>query len=354
MHRQTIRAAVAGRSGARWRLETLELDAPRDDEILVRIHACGICHTDLDMAASCPTPSVLGHEGAGIVEVVGRDVDDLAPGDAVVLSFAACGACAACRAGHPADCAHFMTLNFAGTRLDGSNALSDGVRGHFFGQSAFATHALAARRNAVRVDRELDLALVAPLGCGLQTGAGTVVNSLALAAGEGLAIVGAGAVGLGALLAANIVGAEPRVVIEPLAERRELAASLGATRTLAPEAALAGGMRDAFPAGAPALIDTAGDAAIFAAIPGWLAADGRVAWLTGAAGGGLEPGQQGHSVIQGDADPQRFIPWLLDAHRRGDFPLERLITRYPFEAIEAAAEDAEAGRVIKPVLVMDT
>ncbi|TBW51269.1 NAD(P)-dependent alcohol dehydrogenase [Marinobacter halodurans] len=352
MHSVPICAAVAGDGGHPFRLASLSLEAPREDEVLVRIVACGICHTDIDMAASCATPTVLGHEGAGIVERVDKDVTTVEPGDHVVLSFASCGDCAACNNGAPADCDAFMAANFAGARLDGSQALSDGVSGHFFGQSSFATHALANARNTVKVDPDLPLEHLAPLGCGLQTGAGTVVHSLAVAPRQSLVIVGAGAVGLGALMAARRTGARPIVVVEPVAQRRSLALELGADDALSPEQALAGGIAAAFPRGVDGLIDSAGDSGIFRAIPDWLAHGGAVAYLTGGYGGGLKDGQTGLSVIQGDADPQRFIPQMIDWYRAGSFPIDRLITRYPFDAINTAQADAAAGRVIKPVLVM--
>lgn len=352
MKAQLITAAVAGSGGAPYRLSPLELEPPGPDEVLVRIVACGICHTDIDMTAGCDTPTVFGHEGAGIVERVGDNVEGLSSGDHVVLSFDSCGKCAACEEGAPADCEDFMAANFSCARLDGSNGLSDGVSGHFFGQSSFATHALASYRNAVKVDHDLPLDILAPLGCGLQTGAGTVVHSLAMGDSQSLVIVGAGAVGLGALMAAKRVGARPLVVVEPVEERRKLALALGADHALAPEDALDGSVRERLPDGASFLIDTTGDGAVFQAIPDWLTDEGQVAYLTGAEGGGLKAGQSGHSVIQGDADPQQFIPQMIEWYRAGEFPVDRLVTRYAFEDIDRAYADAAASRVIKAVLVM--
>lgn len=350
--RQPVLAAVAGSGGNPYRLRRLTLEAPRDDEVLVRIVACGICHTDVDMAEGCAAPAVFGHEGAGVVMRVGKSVSRLKPGDSVVLSFASCGRCAACEAGRPADCDHFMTLNFGGSRLDGSNGFEENVSGHFFGQSSFATYALATERNAVKIDASLPLDVMAPLGCGLQTGAGTVIHSLAVSRGQSLVIAGAGSVGLGALMAARIQGASRRIVVEPVAERRRLALELGATAAFSPEQALAGAIRAGLPEGADGLVDTAGDPTLHRAIPDWLSDRGRVAWLTGGPGAPLKPGQHGRPVIQGDADPQRFIPAMIGWYRAGDFPVQKLIRRYPFEAINQAHADAAAGRVIKAVLIM--
>ncbi len=182
-----IRAAVLRRAGRPLAIEELTLAPPRADEVLVRIVACGICHTDIDFCdAGAGGPVVLGHEGAGVVEAVGRAVTGVKRGDHVVLSYQSCGHCPACRKGRPAHCAHFSELNFGFARRDGSNALKENeVGGHFFGQSSFATYALATRRNLVKVGKSLPLDVLAPLGCGLQTGAGTVINSLGLGAFSG-------------------------------------------------------------------------------------------------------------------------------------------------------------------------
>ena len=179
---QKIQAAVLRKRGGLLKIETLDMEGPRADEILVRLVASGICHTDIgfiDDWDGAAEPVILGHEGAGVVEEVGRGVKGVVPGDHVVMSYQSCGRCSPCRHGRPADCERFYEANFGFARLDGSNALwRSGVRGHFFGQSSFATHCLATKRNIVIVPRELPLELLAPLGCGLQTGAGTVMNSL--------------------------------------------------------------------------------------------------------------------------------------------------------------------------------
>jgi aryl-alcohol dehydrogenase len=210
-HTRTIRAAVLRVPGGPLVIEQLELDGPRDDEVLVRLVASGICRTDIDLCeAGISGAAVLGHEGAGIVDEIGKSVRGVKRGDHVVLSYQSCGHCRPCNDGHPAHCRHFWDLNFGFRRLDGSNALqASGVRGHFFGQSSFATHALATTRNLVKVAKTLPLDLLAPLGCGLQTGAGTVLKSLAVEAGASVAIFGTGTVGLAAVMAARIVGAAP-------------------------------------------------------------------------------------------------------------------------------------------------
>jgi len=205
MHK--IQAAVLRKKGGPLKIESLEMEGPRDDEVLVRIVASGICHTDISFVddwSKADGPVVLGHEGAGVVEQIGKSVKGVKCGDPVVLSYQSCGHCRPCRKGYPTDCERFYEANFGFARLDGSNALQrSGVRGHFFGQSSFATHTLATERNLVKVPKNLPLELLSPLGCGLQTGAGTVMNSLAVPAGASIAVFGVGAVGLAAVMAAH-------------------------------------------------------------------------------------------------------------------------------------------------------
>ena len=233
-----VTAAVVRDQEQPFEIEELELEKPRAGEVLVRVVATGMCHTDLivrDQWYPVPLPVVLGHEGAGIVERVGEGVTKLEPGDHVVLTFASCGRCANCLRGKPTYCLQFFGLNFGGARLDGSNALGkegEPVHDRFFGQSSFATYAIATERNAIKVRDDTPLELLGPLGCGIQTGAGGVMNSLAPEAGTSMAIFGAGAVGMSAVMAARIVGCATVVAIDIIPERLELARELGATHTI--------------------------------------------------------------------------------------------------------------------------
>ena len=199
-----ITAAVAYAPHQDFRIETLELQAPEPNEVLVRIAGVGLCHTDLvfrDQFVPLPLPAVLGHEGAGIVVAVGARVAHVAPGDTVVLGFSSCGHCPRCAEQLPSYCREFVARNYAGARTDGTSPISrhgQPVTAVFFGQSSFATHAVADSRNVVKVDATgLDLAILGPLGCGLQTGAGAVLRSMACPAGSTIAIFGGGPVGLG-------------------------------------------------------------------------------------------------------------------------------------------------------------
>jgi aryl-alcohol dehydrogenase len=356
---QKIQAAVLRRQGRPLKIETLEMEGPRDDEVLVRIVATGICRTGIDLCDDwdeTSQPVVLGHEGAGVVERVGSKVKSVKHGDHVVLSYQSCGRCRHCRSGHPADCSRFYEANFGFTRLDGSNALQkSGVRGHFFGQSSLATHSLTTEQNLVKVPKDLPLEVLAPLGCGMQTGAGTVMNSLRVLAGAAIAVFGTGSVGLAAVMAAHIVGANPIVGVDINPMRLELALTLGATHTIDNRhddvasriAGITGG-------GVDYVLEITGDPKMLQPAVDVLNVKGTVAIFTGASGPGpLPKGRKARSIIQGDAVPQRFIPKLISLYRAGRFPFNRLVKYYGFSEINHAIADAKLGDTIKPVLRMD-
>ena len=351
-----IQAAVLRERGGPLKIETLDLEGPRADEILVRMVASGICHTDIGLIDDwdgAAEPVVLGHEGAGIVEAVGRGVKGVAPGDHVVISYQSCGRCSPCRHGRPADCERFYEANFGFERLDGSNAFwRSGVRGHFFGQSSFATHCLATKRNIVIVPRELPLELLAPLGCGLQTGAGTVMNSLAVRAGASIAIFGTGAVGLAAVMAARIIGAGPIIGVDIVPWRLDLALELGATHTIdARREDVSARIAETAGSGVDFVVDTTGDPDLVRLAVAALKPKGRVALLTGAMETRSFPGaRKAFGVIQGDAVPSSFIPKLIELYRAGRFPFDRLVKFYPLADINRAIADARKGKTIKPVV----
>ncbi|MFG1779584.1 NAD(P)-dependent alcohol dehydrogenase [Micromonospora sp. NPDC049051] len=359
-----IRAAVTDTPGGPFVIQAVDLEAPRPHEVLVRIAAAGLCHTDLSMQAIWPrrlTPMVFGHEGAGVVEAVGVAVTSLAPGDHVCLTFNSCGSCEQCAAGQPAYCDSQRSLNTSGGRGDGSTPLSrDGapVHGGFFGQSSFATYALAHERNTIRVPADLPAVVAAPLGCGVQTGAGTVINRLRPEPGNSLVVIGAGGVGLSALMAAVVLGCDPVIVIEPVASRRALAVELGAKAALDPKAAddLVATVRDLTGGGVHHVVDTTSrpellGLAVAALRPrGDLALVGIGSTVSFDVMSLLTKGVRVHGVIEGDADPARLIPELVDLHQRGLFPLDRLIATFPFEDIGDAVAGMRAGTAIKPVL----
>ena len=354
---QRIQAAVLRKRGGPLKAESLEMDGPRDDEVLVRIVASGICHTDIryvdDWYEAAEGALILGHEGAGVVERVGGKVKGVRHGDHVVLSFQSCGQCPPCRGGHPADCESLYELNFGFRRLDGSNALKRShVRGHFFGQSSFSTHVLATERNLVKVRKDLPLEVLAPLGCGLQTGAGTVMNSLAVPAGASIAIFGTGGVGLAAVMAARIVGANPIIGVDRIPSRLKLARELGATHLIdTRKDCVTDGIRAATGAGVDYVVENTGDSRLYRLAVVLLNPKGTAAYLAGEDGpGSLPGGRRALSVVQGDAVPQIFIPRLIELYRKGLFPFDRLEKFYDFRQINRAISDARSGRTIKPVL----
>ncbi|GAB7028926.1 NAD(P)-dependent alcohol dehydrogenase [Streptomyces sp. NPDC021749] len=357
-----IQAALVESAGGPFTLRAVDIDEPRPDEILVRITAAGICHTDLGTRQVWPRlPMVFGHEGAGVVEAVGSAVTTVAPGDSVCLSYRSCSTCGHCTSGRPAYCeAGIHALNATGTRTDSSTPLSRNgspVFGNFFGQSSFATHALAYESNCVKIPAGLDPVLAAPLGCGVQTGAGTVLNVLRPTSSSSLVVFGAGSVGLSAVMTAVAEGSSV-VAVDPVASRRAVARDLGAVATLDPEDVddVATAVREITQGGAHHAIDTTGQSAVISQAIAALRQRGTLA-LVGIGKTAefdimtvMTKGIQLRGVIEGDAAPQTFIPHLIALHEQGRLPVEKLITRYPFGDIEAAARAAASGEVIKPVL----
>jgi aryl-alcohol dehydrogenase len=365
-------AAVVEAPGAPFTLQEVQLDDLRPDEVLVRMVAAGLCHTDLSVQAGyipSPLPGVLGHEGAGVVEAVGSAVTRVSPGDSVVLSFTSCGGCAQCRGGHPAYCATWVPANLfnGGVRADGSATVSrDGtsIGGRFFGQSSFSAQAVVDERSLVKVDPDLPLELLAPLGCGVQTGAGTVLNILKPEAGSTLAVFGTGAVGLSAIIAAALSPLAEVIAIDRVDSRLTLGKELGATRTINAGtedvatvlAEITGG------AGLDYAIDTTANMGVIRTAVEALGTFGSLAAVGAAPLGteialdytGLLVGRSIVGVTEGDSDPETFIPVLAGLYRQGRLPLEKLVKTYPFSEINQAAADAHDGTTIKPVLVFDT
>ena len=362
-----ITAAVARQPDRPFTIETVELDDPRPDEILVRVVGVGLCHTDLVFKAAqmIPPPAVLGHEGAGIVEKVGANVTKVAPGDRVAMTFRSCGVCPRCLKGEPAYCHTMPMLNYAGVRTDGSKALSangEAVAGNFFGQSSFATYALAYERNIVKVPDGVPLELMGPLGCGVQTGAGGIMRSLACEKGSTLLVLGGGAVGLSAVMGAVIQGCATIIVAEPHEARRKLALELGATHVIDPAASpdLAAAVRAIVPVGVDYAFDTTGIPPVLQATMQALGPHGVFGIVGIAPPGTPLPGDLmtavtfGHTVkgiIEGDSDPDVFIPELIEHYRQGRLPFDRLIRTYPLAEINQAIADQHHGDCVKVVLL---
>jgi aryl-alcohol dehydrogenase len=365
-----ITAAVARAPGADFALEAVELDDPRPDEILVRVGAVGVCHTDLvarEGMMPFTMPAVLGHEGAGIVEKVGSAVTKVAPGDRVAITFRSCGACERCKSGDPAYCYSMPALNYIGMRPDGSKAIRQGetaVSSNFFGQSSFATYALAYERNVLKLPADIPFEIAAPLGCGVQTGAGGIMLALACPKGSSLLITGGGAVGLSAVMGAAIQGCGTVIVVEPHAARRALALELGATHAIDPAASpdLAGAVRAIAPHGVDYAFDTTGRPETLTATMACLAPKGVFGIvgippagtpMPGDLGTVLTFGQTVRGIIEGDSDPDDFIPALIEHWRAGRLPLEKLVKTFPFAEINAAIAAQHHGDCVKVVLKVD-
>ncbi len=357
----SARAAVLRAPDQPLRIEDIEIESPREDELLVKLVSSGICRTDEHAIHQVTPPAVLGHEGAGVVEEVGSAVTKVRPGDRVVMTFQTCGICRRCRAGQPSYCDMFNLLNFSGRRPDGSSALRSGtteLSGHFLGQSAFATHVLANERSVVRLDPESDLRPLGPFGCGFQTGAGAVFNSLRPRAGSSIAIFGAGAVGTAALAASAVVGCHPIIAVDVSRSRLETAARFGASDAIDPSStdpvSVIAGLA---PEGLDYALDTTGIAAVLRQAVGSLNTRG----VCGVIGAGasdeivldwrtLLNGRTVTGIIGGDSIPELFLPRLIELYNTGRFAADELIEYFDFEDINEALEASATGSVVKPVL----
>lgn len=360
-------AAVATGPKAPFDLQEIELPDLGAHDVLVRVEGVGICHTDLasrDGLLGAPFPAVFGHEGSGVVERVGEEVTKLAPGDHVVLAPSSDGTCPVCQAGAPMYCDHFAELNFQ-TDSNGPTAQVAGNRRayiKYFGQSSFARRALASERNAVKVRQDVPISLLGPLGCGIQTGAGTVINGMRPHAGDSIAILGTGAVGFAALLGAVICGCSTIIAIDRVPSRLEIAKSVGATHSINTSTVsdLTHAIRDIVPRGVDYIVDSAGVPAL---INGALGALGRLGMLGLVASPPaldrklelpwfslLLQGQMVRGFVEGNSIPDLFIPQLVDLYSEGRFPFDKLIRKYPFEQINTAIEDMHSGVTIKPIL----
>ncbi len=361
-----ITAALSGRGGDAPRLTQLEQEAPRAGEMRIRLVATGICHTDLHEhpGRHSPQPIVLGHEGAGVVEELGEGVSGFALGDHVILSGNSCGTCPSCLAGKPTYCDLAMPLCFGGQRLDGSTALSEGdtaIHSHFFGQSSFASHAIVPQRTAVKMDKDLPLEKLGPLGCGVVTGAGGVIEALKVGFGDTIAVLGTGAVGLSAVMAAKLVGARRIVAVDLSDERLDMAREFGATDCFrGDQEGLADAIRAVTGRGMNYTFNTTNAPAIHTLALEALAMNGTAGFVAAPIGdwtpqmfGMLAGGRQLRGILGGDANPRTFLPLLAQYWRQGDLPFDRMLRFYPFAEIEAAWADAKSGAAIKPVLLME-
>ncbi len=361
-----IKAAVLKEPKSKFEIENVELDQPRANEVLVKIVATGLCHTDLAVRDqdihAFGFPAILGHEGAGIVESVGSEVAKVKPGDHVILAPASCGICEFCQSGHPSYCLEFFQLNISGRRLDGSDPYHQNghpINGLFFYQSSFATYALASERNVVKVSKDVPLEMLGPLGCGLQTGAGSVLNVLKPNAGESIAVYGVGPVGLAGIMAAKAVGCTTIIAVDINDERLERAKELGATHAVNSRGVNSAEIikKQIAPDGIHYAFDTTGRNDVINQAIIALKNLGKCALVGVSAAPKLEidnavftMGKSIRFVIEGDSVPDIFIPRLIELYQKGLFPFDKLIKFYDMDEINQAVEDSEKGSTLKAVI----
>ena len=348
-------------------LEELSLSPPRAGELLVRIEAAGVCHSDLsvvDGARVRPLPMALGHEAAGVVEEVGSGVRDVKPGDHVVLCFVpSCGLCAECSSGRPALCAPAAVVNGAGSLLHGPPLLRDAhdqVVHHHLGVSGFAQRAVVARESAVVVPDDVPLPTAALFGCAVLTGVGAVLNTASVRPGQSVAIFGLGGVGLASVMGAAIANASAIIAVDPVESKRKLALEFGATAVFAPAEAeqaikdlTGGGAEVTFEAaGVPAVLEAAfratrrGGTTVAMGLPH----PSKTLSVQALAFAGL--GQSLLGSYMGSAAPQRDIPRYIALWRAGRLPVHRLQSAsMPLERINEAFEALASGAAVRQILL---
>ena len=363
-----IRAAVLRAADAPYEIESLELAEPQAGQVLVRIAGAGICHTDALLRAGFgELPIIPGHEGAGIVEAVGEGVHDVQVGDRVVLSFDACHACANCLSGHLAYCTspgdEFNTVlrNCTGRRLDGTTPVRDAsgveVAAAWFQQSSWATHSITWARDVVVVNADVPIELLGPLGCSVMTGAGAVLNSLDVHPEDSIAVYGVGSVGLSAIMAARVAGATTVIAVDKVPARLQLAKEFGATHVLEAGDDVAEQVRTATSGGVQHALDTTGLPSVLKTAITATRRTGTIGMIAVSQGeltlGPLDRGvgRRLVGIIEGDAVPRLMIPQLINLWQQGRLPFDRLIRTYPLSEVNEAERAAQAGEVVKPVLL---
>ncbi|GAA5897734.1 hypothetical protein JCM6882_000080 [Rhodosporidiobolus microsporus] len=365
-------ALVVQQVGAPFELRDVEVEDPQANEVLVKVTACGLCHTDLIMrAGAIPSafPAAFGHEGSGVVVSVGSSVTRVQPGDNVLLSFSSCGECAYCRDEHPAGCSEFVRNNFGRWRngeVKDKAALRDSETGEeiastFFGQSTLARHALVVETSCVKVPSSTDLITLSSLGCGLQSGAGAVLNQLRPAPTSSIAIFGLGAVGFAALWAAVHLKVRKIVVVDLFESRLELAKKQGAHVLInGKEEDVVSKVREATSGlGAKYAVECTGVTKVLGTAWESLANFGHCVSV-GNPGPGIQPPATIHDAVnhsrtwsglaEGDSNPPEFIPFLMKLYEQGAFPVDSISKAFPVEHFDKAVEAMKSGEVIKPII----
>ncbi len=350
-------------------VETIELDGPGPGEVLVKIAAAGLCHSDLSIIngdRARPMPMVLGHEAAGIVEECGAGVTDLAPGDHVALVFVpSCGHCIPCMEGRPALCEPGAAANTAGTLVGGQRRLhrADGsVLNHQVGVSCFAEYAVVARGTLIKIDADLPLDVAALFGCAVLTGVGAVINCARVPLGSTAAVIGLGGVGLAALLGAQACGVRRLVAIDVREEKLELARALGATATFnAGDPDLVAQVKSATGGGVDFAFEMASSVDALAHAYGITRRGGTTVTASLPNPAHLFPLPAVNLVAEertikgsylGSAVPARDIPHYIALYRAGRLPVDRLVSeRIGLDAINTGFDRLARGETVRQVIV---
>lgn len=360
-----IKAAVVHEKNGPFIFEEVDLCEPDKEELLVKVVASGVCHTDefgRSQGTPIPLPLVLGHEGAGIVERIGSNVKGFEVGDHVGFSYAFCDHCDSCLNGEPYNCENYNQINFGGVAGDGTTKITkDGKPvSMFFGQSSFATYSIVNQKSVVKVDKDVDLAFIAPLGCGIQTGAGAVLNNLKPRMKSSIVIFGCGSVGMSAIMGARVARCETIIAVGGNPDSLNLAKDLGATHTINRKEVddIVSAIHSITNGGTNYAIDTTGQGYIIEIAIKSTRYHGKILPL--APSGTIDHFDMGQDVLmnmrtisgtcEGDSVAQIFIPELVALYKQGEFPIDKLITTYDFEDIEKAFDDSNSGKVIKAVL----
>ncbi len=356
-------AAVLYEQGGKFVFEEVDLADPKENEVLVKVMAVGVCHTDEGGRQwMIEPPVVLGHEGSGIVEKIGPGVKDFQPGDHVVITVASCGKCEFCLKGMPFACPHMGALNIGGMMLDGTTRISRNGKPikNFFGQSSFAQYSVVNASSLVKVDKSVDIALLGPLGCGFQTGAGTVLGCLDAKATDSIVVFGCGSLGLSGIMAAKIAKCKNIIAVGGTPDKLKLALELGATHSINRKEVkdVAAEVIKITDGGASLGFETTGAPAMFDIALASLGTLGKLAICGVGNKFTFDPMSLiiGSKTIvgsnEGNLAYHKFIPQMIDYYKKGQFPFDKLITFYDFKDIEQAFEDSHKGRTVKPVLRM--
>ncbi|CAJ0544181.1 Ff.00g034880.m01.CDS01 [Fusarium sp. VM40] len=373
----STKALVVHKPGDKFVMEPITLDEVRSDEVLVEMKYSGICHTDVlfqtGLLPGVEYPAIFGHEGAGIIRALGSNVKDksLTIGDHVLLSFNVCGKCKQCLADNPSCCHVHSPVNTGSVRLsDGSTParLQDGtsVRSQCFGQSSFSRMSVVAERCVVKCPYPESLSYYAPLGCGFQTGAGTILNVLKPDKTKTVVIFGVGSVGIAALMAAAYLQVNQLIAVDVNDDKLAMVKELGATHTVNPTKcggdSIEATIKQITDGGADFAIDCTGRIPVIESLFGCLAPRGTATTV------GVPPpdsvvriepqtflleNKSYIGVVEGGSHPQKFIPQLMELHRQGNFPVEKLCKVYSVKDFDTALSDLREGKVVKPIIHWD-